>query len=117
MELPRYSQIPEKEQTHFLIISKVINRILKKKKIIPENVDVELDFFQWASNRLYPNEKFSRERITIISHPLSDHLDYKLICSEYVTLINQIQKGLGYVNSRVVKISYRTKMAIDVEFR
>jgi hypothetical protein len=117
MNLPRHSQISEKDQAHYLTISKVINRILKKKNVIPENVDVELDFFQWASNRLYTNEKFCRERITIISFPISNQLNYKLICKEYLHLLNLMNKGLGYINSQVVKITYRKEMAIIVDFR
>jgi hypothetical protein len=117
MEIPRHSQLPAKQEALFKTIEKVCNGILRRKGLLPPNMNIELDFYQWASNRLFTHSsKTTIERITFIIQRHDPFVRYKGIAFECISILNMLHRGLGIKGGEITEVQIRRKVAIDVEF-
>jgi hypothetical protein len=116
MKLSRNNLLNDKQNETFFIIQKVVNAILHRKGILPLNVNMELDYFQWASNRLfYQASRTSIERITLVSssHFQIDNIQFRNECKRWLNLMH---RSLGIKGAEVSVVQVRRKLAFDVEF-
>lgn len=117
MELPRHSQLTSNQEALFKTIEKVCNGILRRKGLLPMNINIELDFYQWASNRLFTNaSKTTVERITFIIQRHDPFVRYKAIAVECISILNMLHRGLGIRGGEITEVQIRRKVSIDVEF-
>jgi hypothetical protein len=117
MEIPRHSQLTAKQEALFKTIEKVCNGILRRKGLLPMNINIELDFYQWASNRLFTNaSKTTVERITFIIQRHDPFVRYKAISIECISILNMLHRGLGIKGGEITEVQLRRKVIIDVEF-
>jgi hypothetical protein len=117
MEIPRHSQLPAKQEALLKTIEKVGNGILRQKGLLPTNMSIELDFYQWASNRLVTHSsKTTIECITFIIKGHDPFVRYKTIAIECVSILNMIHRGLGIKGGEITEVQIRRKVTFDVEF-
>jgi hypothetical protein len=117
MEIPRHSQLPAKQEALFKTIEKVCNGILRRKGLLPTNMKIELDYYQWASNRLFNfAAKTTTERITFIIHRNDTFVRYKAIARECISILNMLHRGLCIKGGEITEVQMRKKVVIDVEF-
>jgi hypothetical protein len=117
MEIPRHSQLPAKQEALFKTIEKVCNGILRRKGLLPPNMNIELDYCQWASNRLFAHSsKTTVERITFIIQRHDPFVRYKGIALECISILNMLHRGLGIKGGEITEVQIRRKVTIDVEF-
>lgn len=117
MEIPRHSQLPAKQEALFKTIEKVCNGILRRKGLLPPNMNIELDFYQWASNRLFTHSsKTTIERITFIIRGHDPFVRYKGIAFECISILNMLHRGLGIRGGEITEVQLRRKVIIDEEF-
>jgi hypothetical protein len=117
MEIPRHSQLTAKQEALFKTIEKVCNGILRRKGLLPTNMNIELDFYQWASNRLFNHaSQTTTERITFIIQRHDPFVRYKGIAVECVSILNMLHRGLGIKGGEITEVQLRRKVIIDVEF-
>lgn len=117
MELSRHSQLPAKQEALFRTIEKVCNAILRRKGLLPTNMKIELDYYQWASNRLFNYAaKTTTERITFIIQRHDPFVRYRAIARECISILNMLHRGLGIKGGEIAEVQLRRKVIIDVEF-
>ena len=117
MEIPRHSQLPAKQEALFKTIEKVCNAILRRKGLLPTNMKIELDYYQWASNRLFNHaSQTTTERITFIIQRHDPFVRYKAIAHECNSILNMLHRGLGIKGGEITEVQMRKKVIIDVEF-
>jgi hypothetical protein len=117
MEIPpNVSFLPQKQQQLFLTIQKVANAIMKKKGLIPDSMEIKLDYYMWASNRLFANINGDVvERITLESGT-QDLISLGPLCDEYKRLLNILHRSMGIKGQEINKIQVRRKLRIKVRF-
>ena len=117
MEIPRHSQLPAKQEALFKTIEKVCNGILRRKGLLPSNMKIELDYYQWASNRLFKHaSQNTTERITFIIQRHDPFVRYKAIARECISILNMLHRGLCIKGGEITEVQLRRKVIIDVEF-